>query len=791
MTAVAGEADRDLRRGSLPRYAANLLPSLVLLIVFDLAVVAAPTFAGRLVALSFLLFVPGAVLLSLTPLRPAELAVRVAAALGASLLLYMLLGLAYSLVLPHLGVARPLERVPLVLGINVVVLVAAFVGSRRSDPIAYLLPPAAPRWRDIAVASGLLILPLLAIVGAQRLNDGRSGLVALIAIAACAVCILGVFLAAPRLQRWQVSLALFSTTAAILLMTSMRSNYPYGYDIQSEFQVFTTTSHAGVWHVPTNGNAYAATLSITVLPTVLAAVAHISGIYIFKFAYPVMFSLFPVMTFAIAARWFDRRAATVGAVVVVVQGLYAADITGLARQEVALLYFALFIVLAFDDSLPRRTRQVAVVATGVAMAISHYSTAYFAATVLLFGYAAFGTLRLVRLLRNRHGWSWRPLRRPRARAVFSLPVLFCTVGVVILWNVTITRSAQNVGNLLSSINSSGLQLLSGAPGSSILQRFLNADVSHGTAGAAFAPIAQSYYRNNAPYLHPYPASVTARFPLQPQSVRAIVRPLPGSVASAVSTASTVVAELLLLVIAVGVLRMLWRERSTETPERSELASLGLGCLALLGVLRLSATVSNLYNAPRGQVQGAPLLGVGIALVCSWLFSREATRRSPHRPPRSRRNIRPYRARAAIGVTGTGLFLLMLTGSGLDGYILGGAAPDTIVNYGDNYQTFYFTDADIASAHWLVGHLRPGDVVYADEYGGLQLYQVRHVRGLIAAVVPQIIEPGAFVYASTTNVVDRADRSIAGNNSAEFRYPANFLAHVKNIVYTTQTTRVYR
>ncbi|HVC26286.1 MAG TPA: DUF2206 domain-containing protein, partial [Acidimicrobiales bacterium] len=416
---------------------------------------------------------------------------------------------------------------------------------------------------------------------------------------------------------------------------------------------------------------------------------------------------------------------------------------------------------AFDERIDRRTRQVAVVVTGIGMAISHYSTAYFASTILVIGYVAY--------LPFRHG-----RRSTRSRRVLTIPVVAGVLVAVVAWNVVITRSAQNITNLATSVESNGLQLLPSSTGASLLSRFLNADVIPTVTPAQFVARVVPHLLRQDPWIHPYPAALTSRYPLAAVVVPATQRGVAPVYSNVANNVTAALNELLLLAIAVGILRLLWRERASPRRERSELAAVALGCLFLLGLLRLSATVSGLYNAPRGQVQGYPLLGVGLALVCSWLF-----------------RLRPPAAPALAGVVVACAGLMLFTDSGLSDLALGGAGADTLVNYGDAYQSYYFTDADVASATWIQQHVTGGTVVYTDSYGTIQLGQLGRQRAIVSSVIPQLLEPGAYVYATSTNVVDRTARATADGSTVTFRYPVAFLDRVKNVVYSTGTTEVFR
>lgn len=764
MTDQASNARRRERArrpsGTALAAAYNALPTLVLLCSFDGAVVLAGVIAARVYGVAFLCVVPGTVLNSLFRFRPRSASLRLAWAVATSLLSLMLLGLAYSFLLPHVGIAVPLRTWPVVAGVNVLTIGALVAQCRRQDPLEALLVGTRARAQDIAVMLSFYLLPLAAIAGAERLNNGAGSLVAVGALAASGVAIVVLFALIGRLPTWLTSSSLFAISLGTQLGTSMRSHFPFGYDIQTEYRVFDGTLKAGFWHLPYHGDPYQAMLSITILPTMLSVASHVTGTYLFKVTYTTVISLFPVLTFTIARRWFPGRAAYTGAVVVVVQGFFAADITGLARQEIGFLYFAVFVATAFDESIPLRSRKVAVVVAAAGMAISHYSTAYFALSAVGGGYLAYG---IVRVLRR----SWRP------RVVFTLPVVLLTFGMVFLWNAGITRSASNLGGLVSAVETNGLSILPGGSGSSLIQRILAADVQPTVTAGQAADSATAYYRSHDPWIHPYASPVTSRYRIQPANVPDTVRDLPAAYTNYFNSTTTAVNELLLFLFGIGTLALLWRERRAERPELTELAWLSFACLVLLALLRFSATLSTLYNAPRGQAQGSPLLSVGLALACSWLFSR-----------------RWAIGGLLAGIAAILMAVLLFVDSGLSSYALGGSAADNLVNYGEGYQRFYITDADMATVDWLAGVYRPGDVLYADAYASIQVASVAALRGLVQDVIPPIIEPGAYVYADATNIVGDTARSSVANKFAVFKFPRRFFQTVKDTVFTTGTTEVY-
>jgi uncharacterized membrane protein len=790
----------------LPAWFSNMAGTLALLAAFNGAVALSPLLPARAYAIAFALLVPGAVMLSLTPLHPREATVRIAWSLGGSMLVIMLIGLAFSELLPHLGDRRPLTTWSLTLALDAATFIGGAVRAPKADPLRYLVERP-PRNGELLLFGLLLLVPLGALAGAERLNNGASGQFAFVVLALVGVGLAALVVKGNGMPGWVLSASLYAAASATLLGTTMRSNYPFGFDIQIEYRMFASTLAAGAWHVPANGNAYAAMLSITVLPTALAAVSHVSGVTLFKLIYPLVFSIFPSLIFCLTSRWFPARAALFGPAVVIAQGFYAASIGALARQDIGLVYFALLVVTAFDDSLPRAVRQCGSIAAAVGMAISHYSTAYFACVILSLSYVMVlgGRLatggrreltlnlrrvtdvltRLVQRLggrtdtgtpgatRDAPGRSTLRLRKP----IFTLPVLICTLGVVYAWNVVITRSAQNVANVVSSISEEGLQVLPASHGTSVISRILNADVEPAVGPAEFLRTATHYYSVHDPWIHPYSPAVTARFAVRTVAVPSIPSRVPATLQSMLTGLNAGANEVLLLLVGIGALYLVWDHAGEHLSSRLESGMLAVSCVCLLVVLRTSATVALLYNAPRGQVQGSVLLSLGLAALGARVTNLVGRRRVA-------------RVVACVALAGGTLFLLS-ENSGASEYLLGGGAPDNLVDFGEGFQRYYFTDADMATARWLAGTIAENDVVYADPYGALQLASVSAFGRLVETVAPPVLEPRAWVYGSSTNIVSRTTRANVAGEATTFSYPLAFLRHVKNLVFTTATTAVYK
>jgi hypothetical protein len=169
-----------------------------------------------------------------------------------------------------------------------------------------------------------------------------------------------------------------------------------------------------------------------------------------------------------------------------------------------------------------------------------------------------------------------------------------------------------------------------------------------------------------------------------------------------------------------------------------------------------------------------------------------------RPRKSGRKLRfrPSQLRwippAAVLTCSAALLALPFAGgSGMVGAVLGGGTATNLANSGNDYEQFYVTQPELASASWLGTQIREGELVYADRYGQLPLVSQTGISdGLMLDITPQTLDRNAWVYASTTNVVERRARADLGNHNVIYVFPARFLNDYYDLVFTDGSSEVY-
>ncbi len=704
---------------------------------------------------------------------------RFGGSLCAVLLLLMLAGLVLNTVLPVLGVARPLSLVPVLLLANA--LTAVCVGLRRRYP-----PAAAwrPRW-PVSPAAGRLIggsglSVALAVLGANRLNNGAGGQVSLAA--------LGVVLAvAAVLFRWRhrvgdgtVAVTLYLLSLALLLLTSLRGWYVTGHDIQTEYRAFQLTYGTGRWDMATFRSAYNACLSVTILPAELAQLVRVSGPYLFKVFFQLIFAACPVLVYTVARRHWQRWAAILAAVYFAGFPVFFTDMPFLCRQEVALLFTCAVVLAITQPAWGVRARRAAAVAACLGVELSHYSTMY----LLL------GTLAVTWLAVNadRARLAQRMLPRPgpaRPQRALSAGLVVAATVIVVAWGGLATHTA---GSLLTDGRATVESLAGRSP------RVRAGTVSYGLLGGA-SPTGQQVlngYRRDAlrtraagPRGVYLPLSLVNRYPVP---LRPSLRPMPLTAAGRLLAAAGVPVARLDTVTrqaaargeqvfaVVGLVTLLLIPRRRRRVGR-EFRGLCIGALAVVALITVLPDLSADYDVLRAF--GEALIVIAPVLVAGSYIA-----------------LRPAGAALAIRVSAVICLGLFASTTGFLPQLLGGYPAQLSLDDGGQYYDAYYTQPQEAAAvGWLAGQpaVLPDGVQaenFTDRFAFTAPGEVSG-RQVIGDIFPPLIRRSSWVILGYATVRTGRASVFYDGDLISYRYPAGLLRAAKDLVYDNGGTQIYR
>jgi uncharacterized membrane protein len=712
--------------------------------------------AVQVLLVPLLLVVPGVVLLRALRVPGRAVASFPVYVPCASIVVLFASGLAVNLAGPLVGVAAPLRPGPLLAGLEITCFALLAASARAPSEVA--IP-----WRSLAQRTRYawpLLVALAAAAGALRLNSGHGNAVAAIALVACAVILVAGVILASRLDTALLAIILYAAELATMWSYSLRGDLVYGFDIATEYYDLQQTVANGIWYASHRGDAYGAMLSVTVMPAELHFLTGLPALLVLKVGYPVIGALFPVAIFYLARRVLSARWAFAAAAFFVMQASFAEELPAIARQEIALVLFAALLAAICDSAIPRRARWALVVLLSLAMVTAHYSTTYVAITVI-------GLAVVLQWLASR-------IRRdmPAITGAFAVAFLVSLAGAFVWYGPVTHSAASELLQLGQSLKANGLDLLPNrAAGQSPVATYLQGNTATPMPAGQYARMVHDHYAASVHYVTPLRAAGLPKYALRGSAPPVPPVRLP-AVNGALNLGSLVVQQLVYLLGTIGALLMIVWRRTTVLAR--QVGVLALATVFLLALIRLSGTLADTYNQERALLQSTAVLAVALFWLVELLAGRGRWRR----------------AVAAVLAAG-GLAMMFLTTSGLSGVLFGGGTATNLANSGEDFERYYMTAPELASARWLGRSVQPGQLVYADRYAQLPLDAVAGInRGVLGDVTPLTISEHAWVYAGRANVVDGRGRALFGDHTVTYVFPARFLHANYDLVYTDGSSEVF-
>jgi hypothetical protein len=657
-----------------------------------------------------------------------------------------------SVIGSRLGSARPLDFYPFFPATLVLLAGLGVAASLRGrGVVAYLLDGVRPRQAVGFLAT--LTLPLFSVTAAGRLlaigdpSWARWG-----TLIDCVIVLILVVTAFWKRHEWTPPL-LYSATLAILLSSSLRSHFLYGWDINKEYGVASVTQAAGGWHIPTSHDAYASMLSLTAFPVGVHNLTGLSLLAFFRVLMPCLIALVPVGVYALLrSEGPHRPTASPGAAVLIAgalilaNGAYPVEMVTVTRQGMACVLLVGLLLVWFAN-LPKRALLGLSAALLLALSYTHYTSSYILAMLTLSAWVG--------------GGIWRKVTRTKAPLVVNGAVVGLAWLTSLGWNMAITANDALVSPT-TGITKSGIGLATSTDTSIVpinqMLKLLQAALVPTITWLKSLPGAQFYKVTD---------SIAPAQPARYQSI-GVHWPTVNALAHQAVTYSQVIAVMALAVY-------LWRHKGKYSIGPT-MIGLSIGAIGLSSVVRFSFTAASFFNPERASLVTLIVLAIPLAWMIDSVVGWHKYLRWP----------------AGLGAAGLSTILLA-SSSGFATLAFGGTLPAAITAHGESIERFGVSSAEVATGVWMQTNLnRSQDLIQTDRYGQLILESHPANYGLFPVLLPQLIDPRSFIYVSTSNLVDGRSRIATdkGLNLSVYNTPIDLLNQHFYVFYSTDETRIY-
>jgi uncharacterized membrane protein len=396
-----------------------------MLVITNLVIVLNLPLLRGIIPFLFFTIVPGFLIVSILRLNKTEFLIKFLLSVGLSISLLLAVGLFLNILYPILS--EPLSLIPLLLTLNITMgILSVFAYHRNRELNTSSIFNFKFKLGDKLLAPLIfpILFPLMAVLGTYLMNTSLNNILILAMIFLIPFYVVVVAYLRDRIHPYTYPIALFMIGMGLVLMHSLTSAHIIGRDVHQEFYCFQLTLANFHWNIYDYYNPYNACLSITILPTIYQVLSNMNPEYVFKLLFGLMGSVLPLMVYTVAKKYLNKKFAFFAALLFVFQ-VFFIDIVGAVRQEVAIIFFFLAIMVIFDCFGETKfeksgVKKLLFLIFVSSMVVSHYATSYVAFALLI-------PILLLPFLKN--------LYYEHRITIVNFEVLLIYFVVIILWFV--------------------------------------------------------------------------------------------------------------------------------------------------------------------------------------------------------------------------------------------------------------------------------------------------------------------------------------------------------------------
>ncbi|MCE7699530.1 MAG: hypothetical protein K8E24_012235, partial [Methanobacterium paludis] len=351
-----------------------------MLFLTDILILLNIPFLREIITFLFFTIVPGILILQILRLNRIKFLKKVVLSVGLSLSLLIFTGLTLNCFYPLL--VKPLSLEPVLVSFNIIVITLALTAYWRNKDdfdardLFNLNIDIGNKLKSPMIFP--VLFPFMAIFGTYLMNTTQNNILLMAMLFLIPIYLVAVVLLKDKIHPATYPLAVWLIGLSLLLMHGLTSSYTLGRDVHGEFYCFQLTLANLHWNIYDYYNPYNACLSVNILPVIYHVLSNMSGEYIFKLFSGIIGSIIPLIVYIVSKKYIGKKYAFFAALLFVFQ-LFFVYMLGAVRQEIAMLFFFLAVMVIFDSELDKKLpKKVLFLIFTFSLVVSHYTTAYVA-----------------------------------------------------------------------------------------------------------------------------------------------------------------------------------------------------------------------------------------------------------------------------------------------------------------------------------------------------------------------------------------------------------------------------
>lgn len=386
--------------------------------------------------LGFLCFtiIPGLLIIHILKLNEIGFVKKFVLSIGLSIAFLMLVGLLLNQLYLVMGVSKPLSTHSLVVSFTIILVTLVFIAYKKNKDdfaTAGILDINFYLKNDQLISPLFfpIIFPFLAVLGTHLMNTEGNNLILMLTYFLIPIYIVLVVYFRERIPKVVYPIAILMISMALLLMYGLTSNYLCGRDVHAEYRAFMIVASYQYWSMSNYLNVLTACLSTSLLPAIYKSLLGINGLYVYKVVFQLIGSIIPLVCYILFKRYVGELYAFLASFFFMAQGNFLFYIQSTMRQEIALLFFALAMMVSFDDEIGKLNKKILFFIFMVSMILSHYTVAYVFFFLISFSWLLMVSLKNFFKSRNN---------------ITAVVVMLC-FAIIFFWYSQITTTPFNQG----------------------------------------------------------------------------------------------------------------------------------------------------------------------------------------------------------------------------------------------------------------------------------------------------------------------------------------------------------
>lgn len=341
--------------------------------------------------LSFLLLtlLPGLLILKALKINNIDAIETLILSVGISVAFLMIYGLIINYILFEIGFKTPLSTLSFLISLDIALIVFSVIMYKLHQNLSFNVPDINLNNYEKVVLAVTFFFPSLSLFGAYMVNSSGNNILSMILLILTPLTVLLICFVNEKLSYKIYPPVIFLMSLSLILMAALRTQYILGVDSNIEYYYFLNTLQNLHWSIGFSQfrSALDACISISLLPTIYQSLMDVNPEMLFKVLYPLIYSVSPLAIYVISRKYVGELYAFLAAFFFISQ-LNFLWTTSNARTSLAVLFFALIIMLLLTDKIKEMHKSILVIIFVFSIVLSHYSTSFLVMGILLCSFIA-------------------------------------------------------------------------------------------------------------------------------------------------------------------------------------------------------------------------------------------------------------------------------------------------------------------------------------------------------------------------------------------------------------------